>query len=434
MGARSRGSPRSTRTNIRVDARGFAASSAAASRNTTRWQDAADGRDRECARESPQPVRGPIARTALARMRSAADAVGMMRPVSAAFCCCSLALVAQTPPSPSSMLQVDGALHGVAVRGDAHFDGAGASVQGWLPAGAWRLTFAAGGGVRPAPLALSVPEPAFVSVAVAGRGGSGDADTELAATATATATFDYGDGRALRVRAQLQQATDGGVAGVVARWRDDGNHYRFVRDPKRGELRLERRLGGSEYVLLRTPLAAVDGDWHELELEVDGFLLQAFCDGEPVARALDGGMTQGRCGVFAEPGTTVAFAAVRAAPPAAATASNAVVTAAGRAELTAAVPAAPGSTYCLVLRLDRPTSVWPIDAGLELPLLVRLAEPVFAVGFGHGRLGDDGRVHGDLRWPDAPALRLQTALVGGWIGSPDGSELRTRLPWATLRF
>ena len=46
----------------------------------------------------------------------------------------------------------------------------------------------------------------------------------------------------------------------------------------------------------------------------------------------------------------------------------------------------------------------------------------------------DGAMRGELTWPIGPALRLQAALVGGVVGTPDASALQERLPQAVVRF
>jgi hypothetical protein len=357
----------------------------------------------------------------------------MMSHCRAALCC--LPLVASVAAAQQRCeLLVAGAVHGVHVRGAAEYDGAGASLRAELPAGTWRLHFPAGGGGRPAPLEVEANAGGRVFVAVAPAPG-GEPDTELAATLQEARTFEVGDGHSVRVCARIKQAADGGAAGVVARWSSADDHYRFVRDPKARELRLERRLGGHDELLQRTALAAVDGGWHDLELEVDGFGLLALFDDVPVARVLDGALTHGACGTFVAQGAHAEFEGLRAAPPTSPLPSAAVVTAGGAADYVARTVEPPGSTWQLLLRIDRPTAPWPTGAlGFEVPLLVGLAEPVFLFGHASGFVGDGGAIAAHLDWPAGHLLGLQAALLGGWVGSPDASELRARLPWVALRF
>ena len=90
--------------------------------------------------------------------------------------------------------------------------------------------------------------------------------------------------------------------------------------------------------------------------------------------------------------------------------------------------------FALWLRLDRPTSLWITDdAGLEPFMLRAPSDPVF-MPFAHGTVDRDGMLRGQLEWPLGSALQLQAVLIGGFLGPPDGSALRERLPWAQLRF
>ncbi len=349
----------------------------------------------------------------------------------AVWCILATAAVAQG----RCTLQVQGAVHGVRVRGDADYEASGASLRADLAAGAWRVQFAAGPAGRPMPIAVEAPGDGDVFIRVARGAGNAAAPTVLATSLHGSRTFDRGDERSARVAVRMCQPAGSGAAGLVGRWQDEERCYRFVRDQAAGELRLERRMGNAQYVLQRAPMLVADAAWHDLELEYDGFGLLALFDGEPVMRALDGGLSFGGCGTYAAAGVDAEFDQLIVAPPAAPLASVAVATSAGAAELRAFAPTQRGGVFALLLRLDRPTAMWPTDElGFEPFVLVRPAEPVFLLGFAGGYIGDDGALAGTLHWPDLPALRLQTALIGGYLGSPDASELRDRLPWAAVHF
>src|SRR5262249_18419807 len=129
------------------------------------------------------------------------------------------------------------------------------------------------------------------------------------------------------------------------------------------------------------------------------------------------------------------FENLRTGPPARPLPSAAVVTDGRHTDYAARVVEGPGSVWQLLLRVDCPEALWPTGAlGFELPLLVGLAEPVFLFGCACGHVGDDGAIESHLDWPAGHLLGLHAALLGGWVGSPDASELRTRLPWVALRF
>jgi hypothetical protein len=354
-----------------------------------------------------------------------------MRMVAAATLAASLTAVARG--QEACVLHVEGAAGGVRVLGHAAFDRTDHGVLAELPAGVWRLRFPPFGGGRPAPLDVAAPAGGTVAVRVASPAPAGGPRRELAQVIESARTFEL-DGSDQRVLARVRRDM-AGPTGLVCRWLDADNHYRLLLDAARGEVRLERCLGGSTLLLGRRDLAhgTRTAEWHDLELEVEGFRLLALCDDEPVARALDGALARGAVGTWAAPGTSPRFERLTAAAPAPALATLAVAAASRQATVTAAAPGSGNGVFALCLRLDRPTALWPVDgSGFEPFVLQRPAEPVF-LAFACGAVAADGALAGTLGWPDAAALRGQAAMVGGWLGSPDAQALRARLPWATLR-
>lgn len=336
------------------------------------------------------------------------------------------------------LLQVDGAVHGVQVRGDAEFAAAGHSVQAMLPTGEWRLAFGAGGGGRPAGVDLVAPSGGTVVVAVAPPPAP-LRQPWVAADGEATEPSVHGepDVRDVRVAATVTVPADGPPAGVCVRWQGPEQHYRFVLDPRAEVARLERQLGSHVFVLATAPLAATGTGPgpHRLELQVEGFRLHAFVDGRSVARAMDGAISEGRFGTFAVENGGARFSRVLAAPPAEPLATTAAIASAGALEVRARAPLAVGHQFALGLRLDQPEPLWPQrPSGCEPFVLQPPAEPWLLFGFAFGQVDADGNLDGALRWPLRAGLLGRAALVGGLLGSPDGSIVTGRLPWAAVRF
>ena len=360
----------------------------------------------------------------------------------------TLAVVAVAIPQPllaqaMCTLQVDGAVGGVRVVGDAEWSGRGRSVLTELPSGAWQLRFAAGSGARAAAIKVDAPAHGAVRVAI-GRCHGEVGDQVLAATATTAMPFAVENGPNVRLRAGVRIVPLAGAIGIACRWQGPDDHYRFVWDESKDELSLVRAMGGDLRVLGRAPAPAAiaAAEYHELELEAEGFRLTAYCDGEEVLRAMDGGLDRGACATWAAAGVLPVaadgdeppFVDVALGAPAITVATLCAITEGHRVRVVATAKLAVDCPFSLWLRLDRPTPLWITDdSGLEPYLLRTPSEPVF-LPFAHGTVDRDGMLRGELEWPPGAALHLQAALIGGFLGTPDGSALLGRLPWAQLRF
>ena len=325
--------------------------------------------------------------------------------------------------------------HGLRVSGDATFEGAGREVDAVLPAGAWRIAFAPGGGGRPAALPVQAP-PGGEVIAATGRPPAPDEQPTMHCPGVFTDARIVGsdDDRDVRVRARVRARSPGAPFGLCCRSQEDHGHYRLLWDPARTELRLERQLGAQQFVLARSKAPPVGEGWHALELQAQGFRLLALCDDAVVAMELDGALSHGRCGTFVAAGAVAEFAELQSAPPAVPLRSLAAARGDGRVEVVARAPDEPGSPFMLCLRLDRPGPLVPTTpAGFECFVLQRPATPVFMLGFAFGTVGPRGEIGGGFDWPAAKLLRGQAALVGGLLGSPDAEHALGWLPWAAVR-
>ena len=242
----------------------------------------------------------------------------------------------------------------------------------------------------------------------------------------------------IETRLQLEQ----GSGGVFVRGTDtDGgsrNRYALRVEAATHVAQLERHLGDSVFVLARRQLAPATGP-RQLALQVRGFRIEARVDDEVVARAMDGALTRGRCGIEADPNARGVFGPFFAGAPLPPAPVGAVVRTPGRAALTAVVPAAVGDLYSLALWLDRPGPALPAaTSGLEPWLLLPplrgflACSDTEAQGRWAGTVRPDGTVRATVLWPAQPALHGQFALWGGWLFAPDGSALEGMLPAVPL--
>jgi hypothetical protein len=350
--------------------------------------------------------------------------------------CCVLASQREVQAPDTCDLQVVNAPYGVRASGAAAFDGAGRSLAAKLPSGEWQLSFTAGGGGRPASLAFMAPRAGEVIVAIGADPVAHEQPTQHVTESFADARhFGDGDMRDLRVRARIRATAKQGSAGLVARWQDEVHGYRLLWDFTADELRLERMLGGKPWVIGKGKAPAADGSFHDLEIEVQGFHIAAWCDEVLICADLDGALTHGLFGTAVLGDAKVEFANLQSAPPAVAVATLAAIRTAGSLTVTASAPAHPGGVYCLCLRLDCPTVSLPLTgAGFEPFVLQQPVLPIFLTGFGFGSVGRRGEIEATLRWPASLRLMGHAALVGGMLGTPDAGAVAGWLPWAYVQW
>ncbi len=316
-----------------------------------------------------------------------------------------------------------------------------------LPAGDWRVHFGVDALGQPGALAFVVPDAARVRLATERAGAvvshaldpNGVGWTELAGpdTVRTTGAPDAGDYR-------IAATVDGDAScGLVARFRSANEFYALLVDATRREVRLERRLGDKPLVLATAPLPTAAGKTRALALQVHGFRLHAFLDGESVLQVFDGAIQRGAYGVCWR-GKAPTFASVVVSPPASPRASCAAVADGSTAiALHASTPMSPGHAWFVELALDRPHPLVPLDAnGIEPWLLQPPAAPQAMLCDWKGSLGaaalgevpSDGKVTARLQWPDRPGVRRLGAMARFVFVTSDGAAVGGVSPAVRVEF
>jgi hypothetical protein len=228
-----------------------------------------------------------------------------------------------------------------------------------------------------------------------------------------------------------------GEVGLLARANGPGDQYQLRWDGSK--LVLQRSIGGGKpWVIGSGPAPGHDGLFHELALQCAGFRLEAWFDGAPVVREMDGAHVSGRVGLFANELASAEFTGFRVAAPAVPLPVLATVVGEdGKCSITAGCPSVPGGAYALALWLDRPHPMLPGGAGREPALLVAGAEPMFLLGGARafpgawGELDRHGGLAASFETRRLPALRGQCVLVGGFVLDAEGREVQAELPRAS---
>ncbi|HMB53892.1 MAG TPA: Ig-like domain-containing protein, partial [Thermoanaerobaculia bacterium] len=95
-----------------------------------------------------------------------------------------------------------------------------------------------------------------------------------------------------------QRSDDDDGIGLVFRYQDAGNHYRFYWH-KASLRRLQKRVGGTYVTLAEDSVGYTQYAWHEIEIVADGTQLQAWVDGTLVFDVVDSEFPSGTFGMMA---------------------------------------------------------------------------------------------------------------------------------------
>jgi hypothetical protein len=113
-----------------------------------------------------------------------------------------------------------------------------------------------------------------------------------------------------RYSVQLRSGDDDAI-GVVFRYGDPGNCYRFSMDRQRGYRRLVRVSGGAYAVLAEDDFVYATGQDYVVTVEAIGDSLRVYQDGEPVFDVRDNAFTGGRIGLYCWANAGARFSDVR---------------------------------------------------------------------------------------------------------------------------
>lgn len=105
------------------------------------------------------------------------------------------------------------------------------------------------------------------------------------------------DWRDVRVAARIRVNAAGAV-GVVFRFQDVNNHYRFAFDGTRNVRELTKRVNGVTQVLFSQPSPLVIGQQYEIIVEALAERLRVTVDGSQIAEVFDGDLARGPVGFY----------------------------------------------------------------------------------------------------------------------------------------
>jgi len=94
------------------------------------------------------------------------------------------------------------------------------------------------------------------------------------------------------------RSTDNDAIGVMFRYQDNDNYYRFSMDRQRNYRRLIKKENGVFTLLAEQASGYVTNQWYTLDVEVNGELLRVWLDGELLFEAANSGLPLGRIALY----------------------------------------------------------------------------------------------------------------------------------------
>jgi hypothetical protein len=93
-------------------------------------------------------------------------------------------------------------------------------------------------------------------------------------------------------------STDNDIIGVMFRYQDENNYYRFTWDKQRNTRNLVKCEGGVFSVLVEDSVPYVTGKEYQVKIAVQGSILQVSIDGSPVFSANDSTFSSGTIALY----------------------------------------------------------------------------------------------------------------------------------------
>ncbi len=236
---------------------------------------------------------------------------------------------------------------------------------------------------------------------------------------------------------------DDDAVGLVFRWLDADNHYRFSWDAQRAYRRLAKVVGGQWMLLWEDAMPFRQGLWHNVGIEAKATRLRVFVDGEELCDVQDLSHTHGKVGLYAWQSVGVEFDDVLVRPPYEDVASLAGRTQVGRLELVGRAPQGIGGAYVLAMSMSRatgiPLSFLNANDPRRLPLdldaiFVATLNPFPGFNGFRGVVPPSATIAASVDLPNSVSVRGLRVYVGGFVLSLADLRVKDVLPSVELTF
>jgi hypothetical protein len=237
---------------------------------------------------------------------------------------------------------------------------------------------------------------------------------------------------------------DDDALGLVFRYRDSQNFYRFSLDAERGYRRLVRCQGGAFTLLAEDGYGHTPSRAQRLAIRAEGARLRVLVDGELFCDVLDpGGLASGRIGCYSWASVNARFDDLLVRPLLPERAVLAALRTPTGWQLEGRAPASAGSLSILALSLARTPGIPLALLDPADPRTLALApDALFFLSLGSsalfvgvpGLIDGTGRFAAELRLPSLPSLRGVPFYLGGWTSGAGPFSVGELWPTVGLRF
>lgn len=231
------------------------------------------------------------------------------------------------------------------------------------------------------------------------------------------------------VRVRLRN-DDNDAIGVVFRYQDVDNHYRFSLDAQRHYRRLVKVAQGQWTTLWESDDDYPPSVWHQVSVAARGDTLRVGFDGLTLCEVEDGSLSIGRAGVYCWASTGARFDDFLMQVPPAPRAVTAAVATPGQERIELCAPASAGRLYLLALSAATTPGIplatlqpgdlrtWRLN---DDPFFQFSLQPSSILAGFQGTLGADGRATAVLTWPPVASQLLGggTLFCGGITYDPN---------------
>ncbi|CAB5151719.1 hypothetical protein D3OALGA1CA_4652 [Olavius algarvensis associated proteobacterium Delta 3] len=184
---------------------------------------------------------------------------------------------------------------------------------------------------------------------------------------------DFSDGSVLL---SLVSDDDDGI-GIMFRYQDASNYYRFSMDRQRKYRRLVKVVDGIVTVLAEDALEYEKGRWYEVEIKTEGYVIDVIIDGRVILHVTDRNFDSGKLALYCWGNTSCRFRDVKIEPLSRAVSENTPSDKAGGTDNLAA----DGDTHQHEIK-PRGNEALRADPGSNAAQPAQTSEPAYIIGPG----------------------------------------------------
>ncbi|MCA8955457.1 MAG: alkaline phosphatase D family protein [Planctomycetes bacterium] len=244
----------------------------------------------------------------------------------------------------------------------------------------------------------------------------------------------------VQLSAMMLSLSDGAF-GVVFRYKDAGNHYRFTWHRRERYRALQKVVANAWTDLWRQPAEFNRLERYEIRIEAVADRLRLWVSGELLADVVDGSHTSGSLGIYTWKGRGTYVDSFTVQKPARELPTLAALTDASSSVLHGAAPGSADLPYVIALSLgDTPGVPLSLFTPSDPRTLSLVPDDLFIASLAPNPLWTDlqgivaasGRIEAKINWPKTNVMRGTRIFASGWTGYFPKRPVQDLLPKLVL--